>query len=233
VLIAQEVTREHVLGKNAVVIDVLRATSTIGTALKNGCTAVFPVVSPEEAFEKAGTFDKGSCILGGERGGIKVPGFDTGNSPLEYSSDAVTGRSLVMTTTNGTLAINNSSAAKHLFLASLLNASAVAKALLKLPEDVMLVCSGTEGIFTIEDAYCAGMIAHILKTEGKAQLTDMAEACRIIYEMYLGRPLDLLYLATHGQKLNRIGFADDVVYCSQTDLLDVVPVYENGRITKL
>jgi len=229
VLTARDVHGPTVDGKVAVVIDVLRATSTITTALANGCTGVFPVLSPEEGHELAASFSPGSYVLGGERGGLKIQGFDLGNSPREYTPEQICGRALIMTTTNGTLAIRNCHSSYRLYVSSLLNAPSVAKAAARHGRDVMLVCSGTHGIFSLEDAYCAGMVAQELRAGG-AHLSDLAEACRIIFAGYSTSPLDLLRLAEHGKELLDIGFPEDLEYCARAGSLAVVPVLLDGKV---
>jgi 2-phosphosulfolactate phosphatase len=229
VLTAREVHGPTVSGRVAVVMDVLRATSTITTALANGCTGVHPVLSPEEGHDLARSFSPGSYVLGGERGGLRIPGFDLGNSPREYTPDRISGKALIMTTTNGTLAIRNCQGAYRLYVASLLNAPSVAKAAATHGRDAILVCSGTHGAFSLEDAYCAGMVAHHLKAGG-AHLKDLAEACRIIFAGYSASPLSLLELAEHGKELVNLGFPGDLEYCARSGSLDVTPVLKNGKL---
>lgn len=231
VTIAQDVRQHLVSGKNAVVIDVLRATSTMCTALANGCSAIYPVTSPEDAFLLAASFHPGTFLIGGERGGIKVEGFDLGNSPREYTSNSVGGKKLIMTTTNGTLAIRNCRGATNVYLAALLNATTVARRIAEEKMDTVLVCSGTEGAFTLEDAYCAGMVAREVRRVAPVELSDMALACILIYERYENDPLGIMNLAIHGQKLRRIGFGEDLAYCAQKDLFDIVPVFRNNVVS--
>lgn len=148
-------------GKAAVVFDVLRATSTIVTALANGCRTVIPVEEIAEAIEIARALKEPAenILLGGERGGERVPGFPHGNSPLEYTQEVVTGKVLVLTTTNGTRAIRRAARdASVLFTGSLLNARAVAHELWRLQVDAALVCAGTNGHFSLEDALAAGVV---------------------------------------------------------------------------
>ncbi len=210
-------------------MDVLRATSTITTALANGCSGVYPVLSPEEGHELASSFEPGSYVLGGERGGLKIEGFDLGNSPREYTPERIGGKSLVMTTTNGTLAIRNCRGSYRLYVSSLLNAPGVADAAARHGRDIVLVCSGTHGTFSLEDAYCAGMLAARLKEAG-AHLTDLAEACHIIFQGYSASALDLLHLAEHGRELIPLGFEGDLEYCARAGSTNVVPVFTHDRI---
>lgn len=232
ILVAQDAGSDMVSGKSAVVIDVLRATSTMSTALANGCSAIYAVTSPERAFALARTFAPGSFLIGGERGGLRVEGFDLGNSPREYTRQVVDGKKIIMTTTNGTLAISNCACAAQVFICSLLNAQSVAERVAQEVNDVVIVCSGTEGVFTLEDAYCAGLVAEIVfRINPSAHMSDMANACRIIYRAYSASPVELMDLAEHGQKLRRIGFGEDIEYCSRLNMLKVVPVLKGDVIT--
>ena len=229
ILTAQDVDGPAVDGRVAVVMDVLRATSTITTALANGCTGVYPVLSPDEGHELAASLVPGSYVLGGERGGLKIEGFDLGNSPREYTPERISGKALIMTTTNGTLAIRNCRGSYRVYVSSLLNAPSVARAAARHGRDVVLVCSGTHGIFSLEDAYCAGMVADELQAGG-ARLSDLAEACRIIFQGYSSSPLDLLHLAEHGRELIPLGFSGDLEYCARAGSTNVVPVFLDGKI---
>ena len=147
-------------GGIAVVIDVLRASTTIITALANGASRVRPVLTVEEAREEAAAL---GAMLGGERGGVKIEGFDLGNSPREYARDRVGGRSIVITTTNGTAALHACAGASDVLIGAIVNRSAVAAAAHALARkhggcDVHLVCAGTEGAVTEEDLLAAGAI---------------------------------------------------------------------------
>ncbi len=152
-----------------VVIDVLRATSTIARALASGARAIYPAAGVEAARQLA--LELGDVLLCGERMGVMPEGFDLGNSPLEYTEERVSGRDLVLATTNGTKALEIHSDALELYAASLLNASAVAERLIALGKDVILVCAGQDGAFGAEDAICAGMIADKIKGPG-FEMTD-------------------------------------------------------------
>lgn len=231
---AQQVRPELLSGRTAIVIDVLRATSTMATALSYGIKQIIPVTSPEEAFSVASTIPAGERLLGGERGGLKVPGFDLGNSPSEYTTTNVRGKTLVMTTTNGTLAISKSAAASRVYTASLLNAYAVARQMIAGRGDVMLVCSGTQGNLSLEDVYCAGLLANEAKTAlgDGVSLSDAAMACLVLFSAYSTEPETLMRLAEHGRHLWEIGFGHDVRYCAQVGVLDSVPVLSGGRIVE-
>ena len=142
------------------VIDVLRASTTIATALAHGAAAVRPVAGIEEARGLAAVLGAGT-LLGGEQGGVRIPGFDLGNSPLEYTSDRVAGKTIVITTTNGTAALHACREAREILVGALVNRTAVADEVRRLAGDsvpVHLVCAGTDGEITAEDVLAAGAI---------------------------------------------------------------------------
>ncbi|RYD06277.1 hypothetical protein N752_05135 [Desulforamulus aquiferis] len=139
--------------------DILRASSTISTALANGCKEVIPVIDVEDAFALARQLPEGSFILGGERGAIKVTGFHLGNSPLEYTASVVKDKTVIISTTNGTKAIRYAAGENgRVFIGSLLNCSSVAKALADLSKDIVLVCAGTRGKFSLEDTLLPALL---------------------------------------------------------------------------
>ncbi len=176
-----DINERALKGKVVVVFDVLRATSTIVTALANGCRGVIPAEEIAEAEEIARSLKEPAenILLGGERGGERVPDFPHGNSPLGYTPEAVTGKVLVLTTTNGTRAIRRAGRdASVLFTGSLLNARAVARELRRLQVDVALVCAGANGHFSLEDALAAGVvIKEILQFAGKQNNVSRPEKC--------------------------------------------------------
>ena len=160
---AQDINPESLTNKSAVMFDILRASSTVSTALANGCKQVLPVMEITDAFEVANNLPENTFLLGGERGAVKVSGFHLGNSPLEYTSQVVQGKTVVLTTTNGTKATRLAAAgAGKVLIGSLLNVSAVSKRLLELNQDVVLVCAGTRGKFSLEDTMAAGMVVQQL-----------------------------------------------------------------------
>ena len=157
----------------AVVIDVLRATSVMTTALDNGARSVLPVTTIEEAETVFKTSDPACTLKGGERHALKIDGFDFGNSPLEYKRPLVAGKDIIITTTNGTNAIRNVQKAEMMVLACLRNASAVVGFLIGKNKDVVIVCSGTEGKFSMDDGLCAGMLLHLLKEKTPVERDDL------------------------------------------------------------
>lgn len=219
-------------GKAAVAIDVLRATSTIMTALENGADTVVPVLQPEEAFQVVRDNPERKFVLGGERKSVVIPGFHLGNSPLEYTRSRVEGLPVLFTTTNGTRAIRRAAGADVVYIASFLNAPAVARALTELGKDVAICCAGTHDQFSLEDTACAGAILEYMSGPGShLELNDMGYVAREIYRRYDGKVADLLHLSEHGQSLLKMGLQEDLLFCSQLGTTTSLPRFVEGQVT--
>ncbi|MCL2548872.1 MAG: 2-phosphosulfolactate phosphatase [Symbiobacteriaceae bacterium] len=220
-------------GSVAVVIDVLRATTVITTAIANGAVACYPVVEVEEAFALANEIRKNNSdlrvLLSGERGAVLIPGFDLANSPLEFTTAAVSSAHIVMTTSNGTRALVAARGAEFAYIACLRNAATVARALGDYPQ-VILICSGTADRADISDFLAAGAIITELATAGVSlELSDLAAICYAYYD-----PLTLnqrIRASFHGQRLLGLGLGDDLDYCCQLNVSDTLPVFDGHRIT--
>lgn len=203
-------------GSTAVVIDVLRATTSMVAALEAGVRAIYPVPEPEDAWRLQHRLG-GEVLLGGERGGVRISGFDLGNSPREYTARAVGGRLLAMTTTNGTsaLAAAHRAGADPVYVASLRNAPAVARRLLREAKPTVLVCAGTQGMVSMDDVICAGAIAAAcLESPAGVELADTA---RLAVAAYREVHKDLargLRATMHGRRLVELGFEADIVYAA-------------------
>ncbi len=192
----------------AVVVDVMRATSTIAQALASGYERVYCCREIEDALALREHLGEG--LLGGERKAVRIEGFDIGASPREVLEPR--GEVLIYSTTNGTRAVLSAAAAcERVFLGSLLNLSAVVKAV---EDDCVVVCAGFQGQFALDDAYCAGRIVQELAGE----VTDAAKACRILAGAF-PTAWDAVMARTYGPP----GLEDDIEFCSQEDTIDVVP----------
>lgn len=231
ILTAADIQPEKIKDKIVVIIDVLRATSVIITALANGAKAVYPYKDIESVLENSKKSK--SFVLGGERKGLKIEGFDFGNSPLEYTKEAVSGKDMFMTTSNGTRAIENSAnGSKKLFIAAFLNVESVAKKILEENDDTVIICSGTDNNFSLDDALCAGEIIRRVKEKNRdIQLTDISLAMKRLAETSLGIE-ETLEGSKHFEYLKTIGFYGDMNHCFTMDMFDIVPEYKNGVITK-
>lgn len=223
---------ESLRGFAPVAIDVLRATSTITKALSSGALAVIPALEPDEALAAAAAHTDGGCVLGGERGGLRIPGFHLGNSPAEYTPATVEGKVVLFTTTNGTRAIRRAAALGPVYILSFLNVAAVAAELKESGRDVAIACAGTHDEFSLEDVACAGALAEALGgPDGNVELNDLAWVARELYRAHRHKLAELLHNARHGTNLVALGLQEDLVACAQVDSLPLVPVYRDGQIS--
>ena len=209
------------------VFDVLRMTTTACALFDAGVSALTVVADPDAA--RAVAAERGALLLG-ERQGVALPGFDGGNSPLEVASLAPRGREAVQCTTNGSRAVEAAAAAEGVFLGAVVNASALAEALLAAaPDEVLLVCAGTEGRPSLDDVVGAACTARALALRHEQiELSDTAHMALRLLE----GPGDLRALlgrAAHARFLERIGFGDDVTYAAGLDALGAVPWRTAGR----
>lgn len=209
-----EVCQHELAGKTCVVIDVFRFTTTILTALEAGIERFCPVEEVEEAVRLKEANPQ--LLLAGERQALKVPGFDFGNSPLEHANRSYSGGELVCTTTNGTRAIKAAKGAEEVLLASLRSAQAVAHYLQGTKGDVVFLPAGTEGRFSLEDTWCAGLILSLIKPR---ELGDGARTALLVYE---GVGREELINSEHGQRLQELGLFDDLEFCLQTSISSAV-----------
>jgi 2-phosphosulfolactate phosphatase len=217
---------------SVVVIDVLRATSVIVHGISQGALEILPVNTVEEAFQMVKHFPEGTALLGGERGSRKIEGFDLGNSPREYIAEKVSGKRVILTTTNGTKAFHSVSCGKEVMAGSFFNIGAIARRCLDLGNDLLIFPSGDEGRFSLEDAVCGGMLIDriLTKTQRRVVLTDASQSALILYHRFKENLVEAFRLSTHGMDLIERGFREDLDYCAQVDITDMVPVFRKGVI---
>lgn len=215
-------------GKVVVVIDVLRATSTMTVALDQGANKVIPVESIEECLSYK---NKPDHILAGERGGQKVQGFSYGNSPFEFMDGVVKGKTLVLTTTNGTRAIEMSKSAYHVIAAGFLNFSAVANWIINESRDTLLLCSGWRDKFNLEDTVFAGAMINYLKEHFLVD-SDSAFAAEKLYLNSRKNMLHFMKQSSHYKRLAKFGVVNDIKYCLRPDLSSVVPILKNNALVR-
>jgi 2-phosphosulfolactate phosphatase len=236
-LTPQAAAPADVAGRVVVVIDVLRASTSIAVALANGARTIIPFDSTEEVVKRAKNFERREVVLAGERNMGPIPGFDRGNSPREFTPEAVDGRTILMTTTNGTLALVGLSAARDVIVGSYVNFSVVlayVRAALRGGADVLIACAGRDRQFSLEDAACAGrFVRNITKRLANVELNDAARACLLIERRYRDDILMLFAESSHGRALAEGGYAEDLPVCAGIDTFPVVPIYQDRQITKL
>ncbi len=223
----------------AIAIDVLRATTTMATALNAGAEAVQVFSDMEKLMQISEQWPADKRLRAGERGGAMVAGCDLGNSPLDCTPERVKGRRLFISTTNGTRALERVQNAPVVLAAAFVNRlAAVQYVLSQQPETVWLVASGWEGSFSLEDTACAGAIAHILLDKLNCPLDELAGNDEVIgalalYLQWKDQLLDLFKHASHGKRLLGLVCHEDLKYCAQTDVLDVLPFQkEPGVLVK-
>ena len=218
------------------VIDVLRATTTISWALKNGADSIQVFADLDLLKKSAEKWDADKRLMLGERGGKKLEGFDLGNSPLSVTKENVQGKRLFMSTTNGTKSLKRVQNAKHLFAMGLPNRRAVAEEIISLKSNnVLILGSGWEGSYSLEDSLAAGALASYLQENYNYEITianDEMQASLALWKFWENDILKCLKTATHGKRLTSIGdYEDDLKCCSKLDCLDIVPTQvERGVI---
>ncbi len=232
---------EDFSGCVAVILDILRASSTMTYALNSGARAVIPCETVEEARQIAEEIQQSEgdrILLGGERKGVLIEGFDLDNSPARYSAEIVAGKNIIFTTSNGTRALKHALQASRILIGSLINLDAIVKALSISEGIIYLVCAGTDGSVTGEDCLCAGAIAAELQNLADQELV-MDDSTRIVVDYYQSQDsvenwlLSAVRASLGGRKLIRRGFEEDIRLCSQRGLITAVPEYdhESGKIS--
>lgn len=222
----------------AIAVDVLRATSTMATVLAAGGEAIQVFSDLEKLMDVSESWIPEKRLRAGERGGGKVPGFELGNSPLDCTKEVVQGRRLFISTTNGTRALQRIQDAATVITAAFINRAAVVKYLIdKQPETVWIVGSGWEGSYSLEDTACAGAIAQQVVQQTNLPLEELAGNDEVIgaialYSQWQDNLLGLLHQASHGKRLLRLNCQEDLKYCSQTDILDILPMQHEPGVLK-
>ena len=220
--------------KVAVVVDVLRATSTITAVLDKNAYDVIPAQKIGDAMAaKNAVKDGRSVYLGGERDGKKIEGFDFGNSPIEYPLDLISGAHVVLCTTNGTQAIAKAEYSDKMFMGCINNAAAVAKAAIKEEKDIVILCSGTRNNFSSDDILAAGAIIYNLKQFAEIELDDLSFLALKLYTEYRSDLIKFIEFTKPYKILTALGMTEDIKYCLKENISDTVPVFKNGCIVKL
>ncbi len=212
-----------------VVIDILRATSSITYGIDNGATSIIPVEHVEDCLNYS---DKG-FLLAAERNGEVVAGYDFGNSPFSYTKEKVNGKTIVLTTTNGTKAMRMAQARAHqVVIGSFLNLTSLCNWLKEQDKDVLLLCAGWKDKFNLEDTLFAGAVVNFLRKD----FVHFDDSCVVAEDMYLLAKHDLrqyLHKSSHSHRLEQLNIEEDVQFCLKLDLCKAIPVLEGERLVKL
>ncbi|MCR8558022.1 2-phosphosulfolactate phosphatase [Mucilaginibacter sp. BJC16-A38] len=211
-----------------VIIDIFRATSSICYGIENGAVAIIPVSGVEEceAYRSHGH------LLAAERNGEVVTGFDFGNSPFSYTKEKVAGKTVVLTTTNGTQALHLSRKAKKIVIGSFLNLTTLCNWLKTQDENILLVCAGWKNNFNLEDSLFAGAVVEQLKETG-LKLDDAAIAVNDLFQLGKNDINDYLKKTSHGERLKKLGIEKDIEFCLQVDITTAIPVLDGEKLVKL
>jgi 2-phosphosulfolactate phosphatase len=212
-----------------VVIDILRATSSITYGIDNGATAIIPVAHVEDCQAYANS----GYLLAAERNGEVVEGYDFGNSPFSYTADKVADKTIVLTTTNGTKAMHLAQERAHqVVIGSFLNLSSLCNYLKKENKDILLLCAGWKDNFNLEDTLFAGAVVNTLKKDFKLS----CDACVAAEDMYLLAKDDLrkyLHKSSHSHRLEKLNIEEDVRFCLQMNICEAIPVLVKEKLVKL
>ena len=211
-----------------VVIDIFRATSSICYGIDNGAEAIIPVAT----IEACKSYSHSDFLLAAERDGKVVEGFDFGNSPFSYTSEKVSGKTIVLTTTNGTHAINMSRGANKIVIGSFLNIAALCDWIKTQPNDVLLLCSGWKDKVNLEDTLFAGGVVHHLKNE--SYILDYAGiASEDLYMMAKDDLRSYLKKTSHSERLKKLGIEEDIKFCLNLNVTKSIPVLDGERLIKM
>ncbi len=212
-----------------VVIDILRATSAMCTAFENGVEKIIPVATIEEATE----YKKKGYLVGAERNGIALDGFDFGNSPYSYINDKINGKTIVISTTNGTQAIDAAQKAYKVVIGAFTNITAICDWLDSQNKNILLLCSGWKNKFNLEDSLFAGALTERLLKKSDFQLSDSALSVSYLYKQAESNPYKFLRNSSHTERLASMGLKHDIKYCLSLDKTKIIPVLEGKYLVRL
>jgi 2-phosphosulfolactate phosphatase len=230
----QAFQEEELRGKTAVIIDVLRASSSITTAISNGAKKIIPVADMSDAMKIANTMDQKDFLLCGEKNGSKIEGYHLGNSPAEYTPEVVKGKTLIFNTTNGTKAIKKASLANQIYVGTFLNQQSILNMLKEHDDEIVLVCSGWQGRLSIEDTLFAGSIVHSISW---GNLPDSAkDGAKVAFGLFekFGDDLEAaISKSDHAKRLAELVPNGDISFCCKVNEFDVLPGMRDGILTNL
>jgi 2-phosphosulfolactate phosphatase len=215
-----------------IMIDVLRASSTIANALLHNAKEIIPVESTEKAVELYSKLSRETRLLAGERNGVKPAGFELGNSPLEFNTDTIKGKTIILTTTNGTKLYQKAKKARIKIIGSFVNSDSVINYIDKLllqdvsnEVSIQFLCAGSHGQFSYEDTLCAGFFIYkLIQLRSDLELSDASHAAKSLYLQFSENLKDFLKTKEHPSFLKSIGLGDDIDFCLELNKCPVVPV---------
>ena len=225
-LIPQYIVENYIV----VIVDIFRATSSICYGIDNGAEAIIPVAEVEECLAY-----RDKCfnyLLAAERNGEVVDGFDFGNSPFSYTKEKVGGKTVVLTTTNGTQALHLSRSAKRIVIGSFLNLTALSDWLKIQNESILLVCAGWKNNFNLEDTIFAGAVIDQLKGNS-FKLDDPALAANDLYQLAKNDLPGYLAKTSHSERLKKLGIEKDIAFCLNVDITSSIPVLDGDKLVRL
>lgn len=231
-----EVRPSDTSGRLVAIIDVLRASTTVAVALANGAKTVVPLPTADEVTVRARDFAKSAVRTAGEQKMLPIPGFDFGNSPGVFTAEAVEGKTILLTTSNGTRALLGVQGARDIVIASYVNLTAVLT-LMKLASgsdtDITIICAAEDGLFALEDAACAGRFVRSIPKRAGLVMNDAAVASVLVDKKYGDNIAKIFQDSSHGQALKAAGFGHDLATAAAVDSYSVVPIYQDRQITKI
>jgi len=229
---AQSFQEEELRDKTAVVVDVLRAGSTMITALHNHAKGIIPVADMGDASKISQNLDSPHYLLCGEKGGAKIESYDLGNSPLDYTKEKVENKTIILNTTNGTRAIKRAGLAREIMIGAFINLEVLISALKTVETDIVLVCAGWKGRLAVEDLLCAGNIIYEL-TGGKLpqKVQDGAKVAFSLYERFGDDIEKAAKTSNYAVRLKDIVSEEEISYCCQRSTMRVLPVMKEGIIS--
>ncbi len=224
-------TSDDLHGRTVVAIDVLRCSTSICAAFQAGARGVIPTDEPGKATEAWSKLGADAAVLAGERGGIKIESFQLGNSPTEFNTEVVSGKLVVMTTTNGTRLYNLANNAGPVITCALVNISKVAARVAADSNDLVIVCSGQDGRFSIEDTICGGMLIDLLETahQKKLCINDAASVARLLFQSNKDRIRQAVSEGEHGRYLASLDCQKDIEIATSIDSIPVLPILRDGQ----
>jgi len=223
------VTAHSLKRKTIVVADILRASSSITAGIQGGVPAIRPV----EQIHRRQYWQERGYLLGGERGGVMIDGFDLGNAPMDYLKAGANKQKIIMTTTNGTRAIQASKHADQLLVGSFLNLEAIAGYLLQDKPSLLIVCSGWQGTPSLEDSLFAGALLERLGPAYSSPISDGARLAISTYRHHQDHLVEAVRESSHGQRLLGMDREEDIAYCLQQSIYPVVPILKGEEIVAL